>query len=347
MSGSDISPVLEVIGQDCDQLMTLELRPRGYSHGVVHKLYRAARQKGGAPLSLTAAQRLTEAAKAGDVVILTTGAGNALYLPKGETDGPLGLAAIARLLAEGFGIIPIILTEAAYVENVAATAVAAGLGIRSVEEVRKVACTAAILPFPNEEPAARQRAIELLDGLNPRALVAVEKLGPNAAGVTHSATGIPSGEERAQLEHLFTAARDRGILTVGIGDNGNEIGFGLIQEAVWEYKPFGRKCQCPCGQGMATVVPTDVLVVAGTSNWGGYAVEACLAAIAGKPELIHSTRVEQFMLDECVRTGGVDGSTGRQILQVDGTSMEVQLALTELFRSIVHYGLEQPRTRPF
>jgi hypothetical protein len=77
---------------------------------------------------------------------------------------------------------------------------------------------------------------------------------------------------------------------------------------------------------MATVVATDVLVVAGTSNWGAYGIEACLAAIAGKPDLIHSARVEQFMLEECVRTGGVDGSTGRQILQVDGTSMEVQFA---------------------
>ena len=347
MSTSDMDRVLAVIGQDCDQLMTLELRPRGYSHGVIHNLYRAAREKIGEPLSMAAARRLTEAAKAGDVVFLTTGAGNALYLPKGETDGPLGLTAIARMLSEGFGIVPIILTEADYVQNVEATAVATGLGIRTVDEARKVAHTTAVLPFPSEESAGKRRSAELLDALDPKAIVAVEKLGPNAAGVTHSATGMPSGSERAQLEHLFADANERGILTVGIGDNGNEIGFGLIQEGVWEYKQFGRKCQCPCGQGMATVVATDVLVTAGTSNWGGYAVEACLAAIAGKPELIHSARVEQFMLTECVRTGGVDGSTGRQILQVDGTSMEAQLAFNELFRSIVRYGLEAPRTRPF
>ncbi|HUZ01892.1 MAG TPA: glutamate cyclase domain-containing protein [Thermomicrobiaceae bacterium] len=347
MSGGDVARVLEVIAQDCDQLMTLELRPRGYSHGVIHHLYHAAREKVGEPLAMAAARRLTQSAKAGDVVILTTGAGNARYLPKGETDGPLGLTAIARILADGFGIVPVIVTEADYVSNIEATAVAAGLGIRGVDEAGKVAYTTAVLPFPNEAEAARRGAADLLDRLDPKAIVAVEKLGPNAVGVAHSATGLPMGEERAQVEHLFAAARERGILTVGIGDNGNEIGFGLIQEAVWEFKPFGRTCRCPCGQGMATVVATDVLVVAGTSNWGGYAVEACLAAIAGKPELIHGARVEQRMLEECVRTGAVDGSTGRQILQVDGTVPEVQLAFNELFRAIVRSGLEEPRSRPF
>src|SRR4051812_23553346 len=121
MSGTDMNRVLEVIGENVDRLATIELRPRGYSHGVIHNLYRAAREKVGEPLAMAAARRLTESAKAGDVVILTTGAGHPLYLPKGETDGPPGLTAVARMLSEGFGIVPVILTEEAYVENVEAT----------------------------------------------------------------------------------------------------------------------------------------------------------------------------------------------------------------------------------
>ncbi len=343
----DLSRVYEVIGENADRLCTLELRPRGYSHGVIHNLYQAARDKIGEPLAMAAAKRMHEAVKPGDVVLLTTGAGNPLYLPKGETDGPLGLTVVARMLSEGLGAVPIILTEDAYVGNVEATAVATGLGIRSMDEATKVGYTTAVISFPDDAEAAKQKAQQLLDDLQPKAVIALEKLGPNAAGVTHSATGMPSGPDRAQIEHLIYVARDRGILTIGVGDNGNEIGFGLIQEAVLEYKPFGRVCQCPCGQGMATVVPTDVLVVAGTSNWGGYAIEACLAALIGKPDLIHSPRVESFMLEENVRTGGVDGSTGRQILQVDGTSQEVQLAFNELFRAVVQYGMEAPRSRPF
>src|SRR5690606_29573498 len=111
--------------------------------------------------------------------------------------------------------------EDAYVDNVKATAVATGLGIRDVETAQKVGYTTAVLPFSNDEEEAKKQAAELLDSLNPRAIISIEKLGPNAAGVTHSATGMASGPDRAQLEHLIYAARDRGIVTVGVGDNGN------------------------------------------------------------------------------------------------------------------------------
>ena len=42
---------------------------------------------------------------------------------------------------------------------------------------------------------------------------------------------------------------------------GNEIGFGLILDDVLKISPWGAKCQCPCGMGVATVTATDVLVV--------------------------------------------------------------------------------------
>jgi hypothetical protein len=345
--GEETARVHDVIGENVDRLCTLELRPRGYSHGVIHPLYRAARQKIGAPLALTAAQRLQAVVQSGDVVLLATGAGHPLFLPWGETDGPLGATALARMLSEGLGAVPIILTEVEHVANVEATAIATGLGIRPLSQVSNVPYTTTVLPIPVESGEARQQAQVLFDDLQPKAVITIEKLGPNAAGIIHSATGIAFDTHNARAEHLVYLAQERGILTIGVGDNGNELGFGLIQEAVWEHKPFGRKCQCPCEQGMATVVPTDVLVVAGTSNWGAYAIEACLAALIERPELMRSSHVERFMLEENVRTGGVDGSTGRQILQVDGTSMEIQLALNELFRGIVRHGLETPHQRAF
>ncbi len=39
------------------------------------------------------------------------------------------------------------------------------------------------------------------------------------------------------------------------------------------------------GTGMATVVETDVLVVAAASNWGTYGTCAALAYLAGNPDL--------------------------------------------------------------
>jgi hypothetical protein len=233
------------------------------------------------------------------------------------------------------------------VEPLAASLVAAGLGIREPEVARRVAGTAAIVPFPADIDAADRVANALLATHSPAAVVAIEKLGPNAAGVIHSATGMAMGDDQARVDRLIDLARSRGIVTIGVGDNGNEIGFGRIQEAVWEHKQFGRVCRCPCGQGLATVVATDVLVVAGTSNWGAYGIEACLAALLGRPDLIHTPEMEERMLLECVRAGGVDGSLGRQILGVDGTSPAVQTSIVELLRATVTCGLGAWRERPF
>jgi D-glutamate cyclase len=343
----DHGDILRVIGENIDQLCTLEMRPAGSSHGVIHHLYRAAREKQGEPLALRAAQLLSERVEPGDFVIISTGAGHPLFLPEGETDGPLGAVALARMISEGLRAVPILVTEQAHVENVRATAVAGGLGLRSLGEVSKVAASTDVLPFPDDDDLAIEVAKELTDQLQPSAVIAVEKLGPNTAGVAHTATGMSAGDDRARVECLFSMASDRGALTIGIGDNGNEIGFGLVHDAVQQYKPFGRTCQCPCGQGLACAVTADALVVAGTSNWGAYGVEVCLAAILNRPDLIHSNDAERFMLYENVRAGGVDGSTARQVPQVDGTSAEVQTAMLELMRACVQRGLSEPFQRPF
>jgi D-glutamate cyclase len=344
---NDVDVVLAVIGDNLDRICSLEMRPRGSSHAVIHRLYDAARQVTGEALTMAAARHLAERVKSGDFVLITTGAGHPVYLPHGETDGPLGAVALARMLAEGIGAVPVMLTEQQHVENLRATAVAGGLTIRGLDEVASVAGSTTILPFPDQDEPARQVALDLLTQIEPAAVIAIEKLGPNAAGVAHTATGMAASTDRARIEHLIDAARERGILTVGIGDNGNEIGFGLIEDAVREYKPFGRTCRCPCGEGLACVVATDLLVVAGTSNWGAYGVEAALAAVLGRPDLIHDRRTEEFMLYENVRAGGIDGSTARQVPGVDGTSPAVQAAIVELMTAVVRHGLAEPSARPF
>ena len=53
-----------------------------------------------------------------------------------------------------------------------------------------------------------------------------------------------------------------------------------------------------------------------TSNWGAYAVEAALAALVNRPEIMHTAEIEKRMLEACVATHAADGSTGRHIMQV-------------------------------
>jgi hypothetical protein len=336
---------LAFIGMNLDKLASLEMRDQRPDQGVIDNLYRSAREKLGAPLTMCAAEKLVAAISPGDTVILATGAGSPPYLPKGETDGPLGAAAVARLLRYGLQVVPVILCDEDFVQNIAATCRAAGLAVRDYQDAKKVPFSCAVQSFPGDDTAP-QMARDVTEQMKPKALISIEKLGPGAGGVIHTSTGMPT-TSRAHVWHLFRLAKESGILTIGIGDNGNEIGFGLIVDAVRKYKQYGDVCQCPCGKGLACVVETDVLIVAGTSNWGAYGLEAAMAAILKRPELIHDTDTERRMLEECVRNGGIDGASVQATLSVDGTPAYVQMGMLDLMRSVVINGLKPGRKRPF
>ena len=51
----------------------------------------------------------------------------------------------------------------------------------------------------------------------------------------------------------------------------------VIKDAVRRYVPFGERCQCPCGGGIAPEQPVDALVVASVSNWGAYGIAAAVS----------------------------------------------------------------------
>src|SRR5262249_22583959 len=102
-------------------------------------------------------------------------------------------------------------------------------------------------------------------------------------------------------------------------------------------------CQCPCGQGMASFVATDVLVPASVSNWGAYGIEAGLAILRGRRDLFHDASTERAMLQACAAAGAVDGLTSRQILAVDGTSAETQVAVVTLLAELIAKALESAK----
>jgi hypothetical protein len=336
---------LQGIGRAIDQVMTLEMRLSAHSRGIISGLYKAAcdAQDGG-PLSLRAAEALRAAIAPGDVVLLTTGAGSPEVLPYGETDGPPGIAALAAALSCGLGAVPLLLTESAYVETVERTALAAGLGPRDPEVAMRIGGTTAVLPLSPGESGAKQ-AREYMDRFQPKAVIAVEKAGPNAAGVTHMASGVAVDPAKGRAEVLFDLARERHVLTIGIGDNGNEIGFGLIEPYVRTNRLYGNTCRCPCGTGIATRVATDILIPANTSNWGANAIVAALAAVLGQVGLVHTPETEKRMIEASVASGAADGSTGRHLPLIDGIPLDVQLAVMTMMQAIVRIGLAPPPSR--
>jgi hypothetical protein len=322
-----------------DRLVTVEARISDYSRGVIEKLYLAAVEEGGGePLSLRAARLVLEHAKPGRAVLIATGAGDPRYLPAGETDGPPGAVALGLAIHVATGAVPILVTEKEFIDNLSATALAAGLGLRTPEVALGTPFTTSVLPLGAGDEAERQSA-DYLDRFAPSLIVAIEKIGPNAQGVAHMASGKPAASTRARAECLFDDAARRGIPSIGIGDNGNEIGFGRIPEAVRRWKPGG--------EALATRVRTDVLVAANVSNWGAYGIAAAMAVMQGRPEILHDAEVERRMLEACVATHAVDGSTGRHILAVDGMPLAMQQAVVTMLNVIVRNALIKGYKRPF
>jgi hypothetical protein len=79
----------------------------------------------------------------------------------------------------------------------------------------------------------------------------IEKPGPNDRGVFHTSSGKATASDGVAHLHLLAealTASDR--VTIGIGDGGNEVGFGTIGRALEASLPLARSCGCGCGGGI-------------------------------------------------------------------------------------------------
>jgi len=189
---------------------------------------------------------------------------------------------------------------------------------------------------PNKWSKAKAVSLELFKKYQPSMIIAVERIGVNNKGVYHHMNGIKiDSNDFAYLDSLIELARERNILTISVGDNGNELGCGIILDTVQKVQPWGKICQCPCQSGIASSSEVDVLVMAAVSNWGAYGINALLAYLLENIDLIHSERMEEKMLEACVRTGCVDGDLDIPSPTVDGISLESQKAIITLLREIV------------
>jgi hypothetical protein len=279
-------------------------------------LYRSARRRTGSPLAEGAARALLRAVRAGRGVVITTGLVTT-GIPAGETDGPPGAAVLARALALGRGADVRLLTEAPVVPILTAALDAL---VRAERDTSPWRARVSVEAFPAAQEAARSRARAVWTAVGPAAVVAVEKLGPNARGVVHTMRGEDVTTSQARVELLFGMARRRGVLTVGVGDRGNEIGMGGLMRT-------RARCGCACGGSIACSVPAERPVVALTSNWGSYAVAAALAVRTGRRALLHRPRTEAKVLRAIAQAGAVDGVTRRRGPSVDGGPLALQTAV--------------------
>jgi hypothetical protein len=326
-----------------DRLVTVEMRNRAMPNGKIGPLYEAARSEaGGAPLSYLAAAGLKEKVKKGSTVLIVTGAGSGALIPKGENDGPVGAAVLARAVHWGLGGTPVFVSEEHHVDPIVASSEAAGIAVRPLDVLMRTHAGGATVTAPTTQGEIDGWAKDLLDRLEPAAIIAIERLGPNSKGIVHGATGLSGWDPLVDLAPLFTQAAKRGVFSIGIGDAGNEIGFGRIVTDVKRIQPFGGACRCPCGAGMATVIPTDVLVVAAVSNWAAYAIEANIAMLLESNDFQQTPAEAEQIIRRCLEAGGLEAMFCTQRFFVDGIAGEVSVHLVEILREMVRIQLEKP-----
>ena len=245
--------------------------------------------------------------------------------PSPENDGPPGAAHIAAALRAA-GIPTRLATDTLSAYAVRAAAKGAGLPDdypidvvsmsgeggehgRSVEDVRVVWQTAA-------PPVSH--------------VVSIERAGPGPDGRTYNARGFDISAVNAPLHRLFAGGA---WVKIGIGDGGNELGMGSIPRNVLENAiPNGGKVAC--------AVPCDHLLVAGVSNWGGYAVPAALALLRADLRDALTARLNRdadlALLKATVFEGhAVQGATGTEVLSVDKLPWEFHADLLDRIMAVV------------
>jgi len=242
-------------------------------------------------------------------VVLVTG-----FVPRpdwaAETDGPSGTVVLGRALRR-LGA-----TVAYLVDPPVRPLVRACL--RALGEPRDLVAVSGV------SATATAPGLEAVRDLRPTHLVAVERPGRAADGGYYNARGRSVAALNAPFDTLFLE-RPRGAVTIGVGDGGNEIGMGRVRGRVARDVPRGRR--------IGSVVRTDHLIVAGTSNWGAWGLVAHLALLAGR-DLLHTPDEEARLTRAMVAAGGVDGLTGERRLSVDRLPVAVHRALLGTLREL-------------
>lgn len=263
-----------------------------------------------------------------------------------ETDGPPGALFLAEVL-QSLGIYVTVVTDPAALPILQAGARCVGLDPGIVQACPGDECN------PSKETC--QRWIEEFihrPGVLWSHFVAIERPGPShtvesfqaqrrevlipldafqtAVPVAdrdrcHNMLGEPLDAYVSPTHRLFEVIAEQKlpIKSIAIGDGGNELGMGRF---LWE-DLVAAIATGPAGKIVCRVA-ADIALVAGTSNWGGYALALAVARLRG--QRLTSTWLEpagqQRLLEVLVAAGAVDGRTRLAEPTVDGLTSDDYLA---------------------
>ncbi|XP_032545933.1 D-glutamate cyclase, mitochondrial isoform X2 [Chiroxiphia lanceolata] len=262
-------------------------------------------------------------------VLITTGfPTHFTYEPPEENDGPPGALAIAAILQALEKEVAIVTDQRAM-----------DLNKKIIEEAVQLGILKKPIPLLNYQRESADSALMFLcDNGNsgrPRYdhLIAIERAGMAADGNYYNARKVNIKHLVDPIDELFLAAQTiPGVTTTGVGDGGNELGMGKVKDAVKKHIKNGDVIACD--------VEADFTVVAGVSNWGGYAIACALYVLrtceihdrylrkaVGFPQsskkmlwlsALPSVSKEEKLLKTLVRHGVRSGKTASLEMEVDG-----------------------------
>ncbi len=286
-----------------------------------------------------AARALHDAAPGGPILVLTGFPCLLQHTPPTETDGPPGALAIARACI-GLGKRVVLLIEEANARVLEAAVAAAATDLPPA-----MLRLETFPPLPRWTAADDARLAALAH--DARCVVAIERAGPSVSegGHYYSLRGLMMDEVVAPVERVLDLVPPS-VESIGIGDGGNEVGMGKVQNRV-----LASTC-IPNAATIACRTATTYLLAASVSNWGGYALCCALAVVAAEAEgggqeadkeerirrwverLVVTEAQDAALLEAIVAAGARDGLTGERQAWVDGMPGQQSLEMLRELRQI-------------
>ena len=143
-------------------------------------------------------------------------------------------------------------------------------------------------------------------------VIALERPGRALNGKYHNFRGHDISDFVVGYDDVFIEAANRGLVTIGIGDGGNELGMGNVSEAINLIAPH---------ENFSCFVKSTFCICAGVSNWAGYGCAALLSLLSDKKALFSIDKMLS-VLKAGVDNGAVDGVSSKPEMSVDGLELE-------------------------
>jgi D-glutamate cyclase len=244
--------------------------------------------------------------------------------PAAETDGPIGCAQLAAALTR-IGIPVRIVTDSLCFHAVKIAAIAAGVSSSIIFDTIAV----------NGEEENKQAVASLLAVWESLVIpvshvISIERAGPSYSGIVCNMKGEDITSHTAPLHLLFSSQK---IISIGIGDGGNELGMGNIpKDLIAQNILHGDKIAC--------TIRCNHLIVCGVSNWGATGLLAALAILRSdwEAQIFEGLQPEtEFdILENLVNNGpAVDGIRRVKSLSVDNLSWDLYVQVLNMVLQLI------------